>query len=534
VKALACELPAKSEVPLAKWSCPNLAREAVQRRVVESVSASTVRRWLAADALKPWQHRSWISSRDPHFAVKASSCQPVGDKASRSTVWMLGSEARSSGPTDANALATAPERCACRPVSSANVSKIPKVAGPILNAYHLVVAGSCATRSAPCFKNAATSFVLSGFASSVTKSPTRSVTVGLLAMYMWRPYRLIADIASDGSDIFDTISAMQVAVLVTDNTFDSGISTVWDVLSTANALASELNSSVPPWEVRVVGRRRTVCTAAGHRITTVPLDSLVPDLLIVTAFKEPGEMRDALRRPSQRWAVDRVTEAHANGIPLAAACTGTFIVAEAGVLDGSRATTSWWLGPLFRRRYPAVHLDISATLVTSDGITTAGAAFAHIDMALWVVQQRSPALADAVARYLLVGTRASQASFAAPTMLARNNPVLVAFEEWIRTHLAEAARVAEAAKAVGVSERTLQRITQASLGLSPLAFINQIRLDEATHLLRTDPSLSADGIAARVGFQHGSTLGALFRRRRGTTLGALRSSPFGTGTHTLA
>ena len=69
VKALACELPAKSEVPPAKWSCPNLAREALQRGVVGSVSASTVRRWLAADALKPWQRRSWISPRDPHVAL---------------------------------------------------------------------------------------------------------------------------------------------------------------------------------------------------------------------------------------------------------------------------------------------------------------------------------------------------------------------------------------------------------------------------------------------------------------------------------
>jgi transposase len=72
VKALACELPAKSDVPLAKWSCPDLATEAIQRGVVESVSASTVRRWLSADALKPWQHRSWISPRDPHFAIKAA------------------------------------------------------------------------------------------------------------------------------------------------------------------------------------------------------------------------------------------------------------------------------------------------------------------------------------------------------------------------------------------------------------------------------------------------------------------------------
>lgn len=71
VKALACELPAESDIPLAKWSCPDLAVEAQRRGVVASVSASTVRRWLAADAIKPWQHRSWIFPRDPDFAFKA-------------------------------------------------------------------------------------------------------------------------------------------------------------------------------------------------------------------------------------------------------------------------------------------------------------------------------------------------------------------------------------------------------------------------------------------------------------------------------
>lgn len=58
VKALACELPAQTQVPLARWSCPELAREAVTRGICKRISASTVRRWLAADALKPWQHRS--------------------------------------------------------------------------------------------------------------------------------------------------------------------------------------------------------------------------------------------------------------------------------------------------------------------------------------------------------------------------------------------------------------------------------------------------------------------------------------------
>jgi transposase len=71
VIALACALPAESGVPLPKWSCPELARELAIRCQI-AASASTIRRWLAGDALKPWQHRSWISVRDPAFAVKAA------------------------------------------------------------------------------------------------------------------------------------------------------------------------------------------------------------------------------------------------------------------------------------------------------------------------------------------------------------------------------------------------------------------------------------------------------------------------------
>ena len=72
VKALACELPITAGTPLARWSCPELAREAAARGITPAISASTIRRWLAEDALKPWQHRSWIFPRDPYFALKAA------------------------------------------------------------------------------------------------------------------------------------------------------------------------------------------------------------------------------------------------------------------------------------------------------------------------------------------------------------------------------------------------------------------------------------------------------------------------------
>lgn len=71
VKALACQLPAEAGTPLSRWSCPELAREVVARAIAPALSASTVRRWLKADAIKPWQYRSWIFIRDPDFRSKA-------------------------------------------------------------------------------------------------------------------------------------------------------------------------------------------------------------------------------------------------------------------------------------------------------------------------------------------------------------------------------------------------------------------------------------------------------------------------------
>ncbi|WP_229706150.1 IS630 family transposase [Micromonospora sonchi] len=72
VKALACQLPAETAVPLSRWSCPDLAAEVVDRGIAPAISASTIRRILAADTIKPWQHQSWVFIRDPDFAAKAT------------------------------------------------------------------------------------------------------------------------------------------------------------------------------------------------------------------------------------------------------------------------------------------------------------------------------------------------------------------------------------------------------------------------------------------------------------------------------
>jgi transposase len=109
VVALACALPAESGVPLSKWSGPDLAREVAVRCGI-AASASTIGRWLAGDALRPWQHRSWISVRDPQFAARAA---PVLDLYAGS--W----DGRPLGPDDyvicADEKTSIQARCRCHP-----------------------------------------------------------------------------------------------------------------------------------------------------------------------------------------------------------------------------------------------------------------------------------------------------------------------------------------------------------------------------------------------------------------------------------
>jgi hypothetical protein len=80
VKALACALPAEQGLPFSRWSCQDLADEAIARGIADTLSGSTVRRWLAADAIKPWRHRSWIFPRDPDFAAKAARVLDLYDR----------------------------------------------------------------------------------------------------------------------------------------------------------------------------------------------------------------------------------------------------------------------------------------------------------------------------------------------------------------------------------------------------------------------------------------------------------------------
>src|SRR5262245_64716254 len=141
------------------------------------------------------------------------------------------------------------------------------------------------------------------------------------------------------------ILAMLVHVLVLEDVFDTGLASVLDTLGTANELAETAGLSSAPFTIRIVALRRAVCTHLGLKVPGVSVARLDrPDAVVVPALgcKTPETLRAALQRRDVAEAVQVLRRWSAQGALVSAACTGTFVLAATSLLDGLRATTSWW------------------------------------------------------------------------------------------------------------------------------------------------------------------------------------------------
>jgi len=318
---------------------------------------------------------------------------------------------------------------------------------------------------------------------------------------------------------------MNVHVLALQGAFDLGLSALLDTIGTANELAASVTPSTPAIKVTVVGVRRRVHTARGF---TVPLIAAAlapqPDAVLLPALGEkmPATLAQRLAQRDIADAGSALREWSQSGAWIGAACTGTFVLAESTLLEGRDATTSWWLAPFFRQRYANIELDESRVLVKSGAFVTAGAALAHIDLALGLIRRRSPALAALTANYLLIEPRFSQARFIISDHLAHNDPLVERFEIWARRRLAQGFSLSDAAHSAGTSERTLARRLRTVLGKSPLSYFQDLRVERAVHRLQTS-NASVDRIASEIGYSDGVTLRTLLRRKLGRGIREIRS-----------
>lgn len=294
----------------------------------------------------------------------------------------------------------------------------------------------------------------------------------------------------------------RITVLELPGRMSSSAAITHDVLATANRVSLAAGRPAP-FEVRTL-----VCTGAKTRAPAAGTDLvIVPGLGVDTE----DALLVRIAAPDCRRAMRLLANAARAGSAIAASCASTFLLAEAGLLDGRRATTTWWFAPLFRRRYPEVVLLTDQIVVADWPIATGGAAMAQMDLMLAVVARfAGPGLAKACANYLLLDGRTSQAPYMAITYLAGQDPAIAKAESWIRRNVARDFAIEDLAKAMAMTPRTFARRVSATCGLSPIRFVRRIRIETARFLLETT-KLPVEEIARRVGYADASTLRRLMR-----------------------
>ncbi|WP_437082451.1 GlxA family transcriptional regulator [Streptomyces sp. enrichment culture] len=224
---------------------------------------------------------------------------------------------------------------------------------------------------------------------------------------------------------------------------------------------------------------------------------------VVVAAVAPSRITDAL--------TDEATAALARvppGARLLSICTGAFVLAAAGLLDGRRATTHWQLTDVFRRMFPRVTLDPDVLFVHDGRILTSAGAASGVDVCLHLIREdHGSALANAVARRCVVPPfrDGGQAQYIEQPVPRTGAASTAATRAWALERLDESLTLADLAAHAGMSLRTFARRFDDEVGLSPGRWLIQQRVARARHLLESS-DLPVDQIAGRVGFATGASL----------------------------
>ncbi|MFB4298639.1 helix-turn-helix domain-containing protein [Actinomadura sp. NTSP31] len=291
------------------------------------------------------------------------------------------------------------------------------------------------------------------------------------------------------------------------------------------ACAAEVFGTVPPdaparYDFRICAERPGPLQTTGGYPILVGADLTAlqeADTVVVPGWQPPG-------RPVPPAVTEALRAAHRRGARIVSICTGAFVLAHAGLLDGRRATTHWRRTAQFAAAFPEVEVDPDVLYVDHGDVATSAGSGAGIDLCLHLVRRdHGAAYAAQIARNMVLPPHreGSQLQYVAQPVPAKADGSLAPLLEWAASQLDTRLTVARLAERAGLSSRTLARQFTRQLGVSPGQWLLGRRLDAARVLLeRTD--LPVEAIATRVGLASAVNLRRRFRARLGTTPGAYR------------
>ncbi len=311
---------------------------------------------------------------------------------------------------------------------------------------------------------------------------------------------------------------VSVVIAALSGTASIGTAGLMDALNKAD-LSQALSTGQPAtrvFDVRLAGLDSgTVSCRDGVSLqpSAVAADISAPDLVVVPGLDDDLATSFAENRGWVPW----LTKWHEGGAKIAGSCTGAFLVADAGLLNGRPATTHWMFAGELRRRYPSVDVTADRMIVDNGDVITSGGATAFLNLVLYLVERfAGHDRANLAAKVLLVdGHRPSQLPYIAFGRERTHDDLIVhQVQQHIDLHLGEPLQITELASRFGLSERTLSRRFTAATGRGPRAYLQHARIQHALRLLETgsDP---IDQVRRRAGYNDPAAFRRVFKHATG-------------------
>lgn len=323
---------------------------------------------------------------------------------------------------------------------------------------------------------------------------------------------------------------LNVLIVAVPETAGSALYGMLDVLcATGNIWQTLLRSGDQRrcFEVRIVSPDGKLFSC-GNRIPVNPDCSIADDpeadiVILPELWLGPDESL-AGRHPQ---LIEWIRRRHRSGATLYSACSGAVMLAETGLLDGCPATSHWGYQELFRQRYPRVRFDPAPNLTFADPagrIVTAGGTTSWHDLALHIIARHAgPGEALRIAKvYLLKWHDEGELPYAALVRpLPHGDAAVRKCEEWLRANFRATDAIATAVDRTGIAERSIKRRFRAATGVTLIAYLQNLRIEEAKRLLETG-DLPIEEVSAEVGYADTSFFRRLFKRLAGLTPGRYR------------
>ncbi|MFC1437051.1 helix-turn-helix domain-containing protein [Streptacidiphilus sp. N1-10] len=308
---------------------------------------------------------------------------------------------------------------------------------------------------------------------------------------------------------------LRLGVLAYPGCFASEVFGVPDLLAMADRVSAARGADRPRYEVDVISPRRRVVASGGWAVEVRAPRRV--DVLVVPGFGLSPETDLEATLAGLGPEVALIRARAAAGVAVVSICVGAFLVAEAGLLDGRRATTSWLFADRLAGRYPAVDVHAEHLVVTDRGVTTTAGFSAMYDFALQLIRDHDgPRTARATARIALVDdARSTQGPYVDPELLPTvGHRFSDAVKRRLDRDLAAPYDLPALAEAFRMSTRTMLRRFRSEADQTPLAYLQSARIRRARHLLEVGDATVAR-IAADVGYRDASTFSTLFTRHTG-------------------